>query len=57
MHPGTQSPYHALSDFLPDLATFLKTEELYPVHRLDATTTGLLDCYTPLSFSRFYHIT
>ncbi|KAK3863231.1 hypothetical protein Pcinc_030982 [Petrolisthes cinctipes] len=42
VQPGTESLYHTLTDFLPDLATFLKTENLYPVHRLDSTTTGVM---------------
>lgn len=40
MHGGSDSSYHILTDYLSDLATFLKAEALYPVHRLDATTTG-----------------
>lgn len=42
MHGGGDSRYHVLTDYLPDLATFLKAEALYPVHRLDATTTGVV---------------
>ncbi|KAG0719595.1 Mitochondrial RNA pseudouridine synthase Rpusd4 [Chionoecetes opilio] len=42
MHGGTDSQHHVLTDYLPDLAHFLQAEALYPVHRLDATTTGVV---------------
>lgn len=42
MHGGTDSQHHILTEYLPELADFLQAEELYPVHRLDATTTGTL---------------
>lgn len=42
MHSGTSNQQHILADYLPDLAKHLETDELYPVHRLDAGTTGVL---------------
>lgn len=42
MHRGTSGHQHILSDYLPDLARYLKADELYPVHRLDSNTTGVL---------------
>uniref|UniRef100_A0A0P4WHA9 Pseudouridylate synthase RPUSD4, mitochondrial n=1 Tax=Scylla olivacea TaxID=85551 RepID=A0A0P4WHA9_SCYOL len=42
MHGGSDSQYHVLTEFLPELAEHLKAEVLYPVHRLDATTTGVV---------------
>ncbi|XP_071529595.1 uncharacterized protein [Panulirus ornatus] len=42
VHGGPNSPYHVLLDYLPELARHLNVEKLYPVHRLDANTTGVL---------------
>ncbi|KAG7160522.1 uncharacterized protein LOC121876093 [Homarus americanus] len=42
MHQGTSSHHHVLSEYLPDLAIHLKSNELYPIHRLDANTSGVL---------------
>lgn len=42
MHGGTDSQYHILTEYLPELAEYLGAEALYPVHRLDATTTGVV---------------
>ncbi|XP_045131441.1 mitochondrial RNA pseudouridine synthase RPUSD4-like [Portunus trituberculatus] len=42
MHGGSDSQHHVLTDYLPELARYLKAEALYPVHRLDATTTGVV---------------
>ncbi|KAK7072977.1 Mitochondrial RNA pseudouridine synthase rpusd4 [Halocaridina rubra] len=42
MHEGTSGPHHTLTDFLPQLARHIECEELFVVHRLDATSTGVL---------------
>ncbi|XP_063592096.1 uncharacterized protein LOC134769309 [Penaeus indicus] len=42
MHGGAGGKHHVLTDFLPELAQHLRTDELHLVHRLDADTTGVL---------------
>ncbi|XP_047494917.1 uncharacterized protein LOC125043019 [Penaeus chinensis] len=42
MQGGGGGKHHVLTDFLPELAQHLRTDELHIIHRLDADTTGVL---------------
>lgn len=42
IHGGAGGKHHVLTNYLPELARFLRNDELHLVHRLDADTTGVL---------------